>query len=190
MMHLLRRLVGALGVRRAKAPPPSPASPPPPLADAPLDVLAAKVMFSHLRNRQQKLGPPPTAFGHLDDTQTELLVRAMAAAVQAGGPMDGGKERRLRGALSAFGLQPETRGFVADAIRHPVQLQVLLRDIRDPHVASLFYAASLAALDKHDGVDRAYLQYLASRLRLPQDTLSRLHSQAGFSPATLPASGL
>lgn len=183
MMRLIRRLMDALGIlalRAAAAPMPDR----PPLADAPLDVLAAKVMLSHLRNRQQKLGPPPTAFGHLDDTQTELLVRAMVAAVHASGPMDDGKARRLRGALSAFGLQPETRGFVAEAIRVPLPLDAVLRGVRDPHVASLFYAASLAALDQHGAVDRAYLHYLASRLKLPQDTLSRLHSQSGFGPAS------
>ncbi len=195
MMRRIQRLLRRLGVPvPGSAVRPAPPPDAPPLAYAPLDMLAAKVMFSHLRNRQQKLGPPPTAFGHLDDTQAELLVRAMVAAVLANGPLDDAKERRVRGALSTFGLQAETRGFVADAIRRPVPLEALLRDVRDPHVGSLFYAASLAALDKHDGVNRAYLHYLASRLKLPQDTLSRLHSQSGFGPAlaqpAVPASGL
>lgn len=153
----------------------------PRLADAPLDVLAAKVVFSHLRNRQQKLGPPPTAFGHLDTPQTELLIRAMVAAVGAAGPIGEAGERGLRAALATFGLQTEAQGFVADALQHPAPLEGLLRQVRDPHVASLFYAASLAAADKHGEVGRAYLGYLAARLRLPADALARLHSQFGFA---------
>lgn len=184
MNAAIRRVLRALGVGRAVAAPVTPPAPAPPLRDAPLDVLAAKVMFSHLRNRQQKLGPPPTAFGHLDQTQTELLVRAMVCTAHAGGRMDNAQARRLRGALSAFGLQPDAQGFVADALRHPVPLDTLLQDVRDPHVASLFYAASLAAADSHDAVDRAFLHYLASRLKLPADALSRLHSQSGYSPAS------
>lgn len=185
MMQGVWLLLRRLGVPLGGAPRPAAMSPSTSLqeaglAHAPLDVLAAKVMFSHLRNRQQLLGPPPTAFGHLDESQAELLIRATVAAVLASGPFDEAKERQLRGALSSFGLQAEARGFIADAIKRPVPLDVLLRGVRDPHIASLFYAASLAAADKHDEVNRAYLNYLATRLKLPQDTLLRLHSQFGF----------
>ena len=187
MKEQVRRLANSalrhLGLRAASRAAPAPAAEEPALAHAPLDVLAAKVMFSHLRNRQQKLGPPPTAFGHLDDTQTELLIRAMVAALQASGPVDDAKERRLRAALSAFALQTTTQGFAAEAVRRPVPLEALLRTVRDPHVGSLFYTASLVAVDKHDEVNRAYLAYLAARLKLPADTLARLHSQHGYGTA-------
>ena len=177
----VRGLLHRLGLRLPNAPPPAPPQAAAPvLGDAPLDVLAAKVMFSHLRNRQQKLGPPPTAFGHLDAPQTEMLIRAMVAAANAGGPMDDAGERGLRAALAGFGLQPEAQGFVAGAVARPAPLEGLLREVRDPHVASLFYAASLAAANKHGEVSRAYLAYLAARLRLPEHTLARLHSQFGF----------
>lgn len=177
----LRRLLG-LPPRRAVLVGDA-ATPRPFLGDAPLDVLAAKIMFSHLRNRQQLLGPPPTAFGHLDEAQTELLIRAGVAAAHAGGRFDDAVERRLRGALSSFGLQADARGFLDAALRRPAPLENLLRDARDPHVASLFYAASLLAADKHDEASRAYLQYLAKRLKLPPETLARLHSQFGFAAA-------
>ena len=153
----------------------------PKLHDAPLDVLAAKLLFSHLRNRQQLLGPPPTAFGHLDQSQTELLVRAMIAASAASGRIDDAKERQLRGALSTFGLQPEAPDFIGYALARPAPLDALLADVRDAHVGSLFYAASLAAVDKHAEVNRAYLNYLAVRLNLPAEALTRMHSQYGYA---------
>lgn len=157
------------------------AAPPPPLTDAPLDVLAAKVLFSHLRNRQQLLGPPPTAFGHVDQSQSELLVRAMIAASAASGRIDAGKERQLRGALSTFGLTPDAPGFLDDALARPVPMDALLADVRDAHVGSLLYAAVLAGVDKHAAVNRAYLVYLAERLKLPADVLARLHAQYGYA---------
>ena len=164
------------------APPPG-AAPPADLQDAPLDVLVAKIVFSHLRNRQQLLGPPPTALGHLEPAQTELLVRAAVAAATAGGRLTEKGERALRGALSAAGLQPDDPAFIGNAIRRPAPLEVLLREVRDTHMASLVYAASLLASDKHDPVHRAYLHYLATRLHLPGDALARLHSQHGFELA-------
>lgn len=151
------------------------------LDEAPLDILAAKILFAHLRNRQQMLGPPPTAFGQLDEGQTELLIRAAIAAAFADGQLTAAEERQLRGALSASALQASGRHFVDDAIRSPVPLEMLLREVRDAHIASLFYAASLLAIDKHDDVNRAYLLYLARRLSLPAEVLERLHSQHGFA---------
>lgn len=166
-----------------------PAAPPEPaqqagLEAAPLDVLASKLAYSHLRNRQQLLGPPPTTLGHLDQNQAELLIRAAVAAAMADGHLDENEERRLRSALSTLASQAGEAGFVTAAIRKPLPLEVLLRDVRDPHLASLVYAASLLAIDKHGDINRAYLHYLATRLRLPQPVLDRLHAQYGYAPDT------
>lgn len=157
------------------------------LADAPLDVLAVKLAFSHLRNRQQLLGPPPTTLGHLDQNQAELLIRAAVTAAMADGHLDDNEERLLRASLSTLELQAGEPGFIALAIRKPLPLEVLLRDVRDPHLASLVYAASLMAIDKHGEINRAYLGYLAKRLRLPPAVLERLHSQYGYAPDATPA---
>lgn len=171
-----RWLGGAAGPERGEAPQAG-------LNDAPLDVLLNKIVFSHLRNRQQLLGPPPTALGHLDQPQTELLIRAAVAAAHAGGRFTAERERRLRGALSAAELQVPEFGFVAAAIRTPVPLETLLAQVTDGHLASLVYTASVLAADPHDPVDRAYLAFLAARLRLPAEVRSRLHSQHGFGEA-------
>ncbi len=152
------------------------------LVDAPLDVLASKLAYSHLRNRQQLLGPPPTTLGHLDQNQAELLIRAAVAAAMADGHLDDNEERMLRSALATLESQAGDIGFITAAIRKPLPLEVLLRDVRDPHLASLVYAASLLAIDKHGDINRAYLHYLATRLRLPQAVLERLHSQYGYAP--------
>ncbi|MGI4951563.1 MAG: DUF533 domain-containing protein [Janthinobacterium lividum] len=184
MLSRLQRLAWVRAARQrllglAPAEPPA-AVPGGDLADAPLEVLASKIVFSHLRNRQQLLGPPPTALGHLDQVEAELLIRAAIAAAQANGRFSEDSERTLRGALSANGLQVAEQGFVAAALRSPVPLDTLLSQVASPHIASLFYAASLLAIDKHDPVNRAYLAFVAARLRLSADTLARLHSQYGI----------
>ena len=84
--------------------------------------------------------------------------------------------------LATLESQAGDIGFITAAIRKPLPLEVLLRDVRDPHLASLVYAASLLAIDKHGDINRAYLHYLATRLRLPQAVLERLHSQYGYAP--------
>ena len=156
------------------------------LAGAPLDVLAVKLAFSHLRNRQQLLGPPPTTLGHLDQNQAELLIRAAVTAAMADGHLDDNEERRLRSSLATLESQAGEAGFITAAIRRPLPLEVMLRDVRDPHLASLVYAASLLAIDKHGETNRAYLHYLAMRLGLPPPVLERLHSQYGYAPPATP----
>ncbi len=186
LSRLLAELSRRLGLRgRAAAPPPEPVDDTV-LVDAPLDVLAVKLVFSHLRNRQQLLGPPPTTLGHLDQNQAELLIRAAVTAAMADGHLDENEERMLRSSLSTLESQAGEPNFITAAIRKPLPLEVLLRDVRDPHLASLVYAASLLAIDKHGDVNRAYLHYLAARLRLPGSVLTRLHSQYGYA-AEVPA---
>lgn len=145
----------------------------------PIEVLTAKILFSHARNRQQLLGPPPTALGHLDDRRTELLVQAAILAARASGPFDEDAERRLRGVLSSVGLQSTDPGFLARALAEPVGLDAILHQVRDAHVVSLVYAASLLGADRHDEAGQAWLRYLALRMKIPADTLLRLHSQFG-----------
>jgi uncharacterized membrane protein YebE (DUF533 family) len=187
LTHMLGAVAERLGLRRT----PAVADPPDKvvavLAQAPLDVLAVKLAYSHLRNRQQLLGPPPTSLGHLDQNQAELLIRAAVAAAMADGHLDGNEERMLRSSLSTLESQVGEENFITTAIRKPLPLEVLLRDVRDPHLASLVYAASLLAIDKHGDINRAYLHYLAMRLRLPPAVLDRLHSQYGYAAEPLAA---
>lgn len=145
----------------------------------PIEVLTAKILFSHARNRQQLLGPPPTALGHLDDRRTELLIQAAILAARASGPFDEDAERRLRGVLSSVGLQSTDAGFLARALAEPAGLDAILHQVRDAHVVSLVYAASLLGADRHDEAGQAWLRYLALRMKIPADTLVRLHSQFG-----------
>lgn len=147
----------------------------------PIEVLTAKILFSHARNRQQLLGPPPTALGHLDDSRTELLIQAAILAARASGPFDEDAERRMRGVLSSVGLQSTDPGFLARALAEPIGLDDILHQVRDAHVLSLVYAASLLGADGHDEAGQAWLRYLALRMKIPAETLVRLHSQFGVA---------
>ena len=121
-LALMSRRLGLGGSERPRDDPPAERGD---LADAPLDVLAVKLAFSHLRNRQQLLGPPPTTLGHLDQNQAELLIRAAVTAAMADGHLDDNEERLLRTSLSTLELQAGEPGFIALAIRKPLQLEVL-----------------------------------------------------------------
>lgn len=145
--------------------------------------LAEKVLRSHLQNRSQLLDPPPAGLANLDRAQRELLVRAMIAAAQASGEVTEGEMRRIERALAVLGSGEEERGFLRDALRSPVALGELLREVRDAQTASRVYAASLLAIDRHDRVSRAWLHYLALRLELPLEVVAALHRRFGHEVA-------
>lgn len=155
------------------------------LPGAPLDVLAGKVLYDHIRNKQQLMGPPPTALGHVDRHQAELLIRAAVASATADGHLGKDEERTLRTALATLEAQVGEPGFITLVIARPTPLESLLKDVRDAHMSSLFYAASLLAIDKHNATNRSYLRFLATRLRLPREVVARLHSQYGMAIDTV-----
>lgn len=173
-----QRLLGSLGWI---SDPDRPDRPHTPLAVSlgPIEILAAKIIYSHARNRQQLLGPPPTVLGHLDDAGTELLIQAAILAARASGPFDEAAERRVRGVLSGAGLQSSDAGFLQRALERPASLDQILHQVRDAHMVSLIYAASLLGADRHDEAGQSWLHYLAVRMKIPAETLARLHSQFG-----------
>jgi uncharacterized membrane protein YebE (DUF533 family) len=51
----------------------------------------------------------------------------------------------------------------------------LAREVADEDTATRFYAVSVAAIQRGANTNRAYLDYIASRLRVPADVVIRLN---------------
>lgn len=137
--------------------------------------LAAKVLQHHLRARRSSLQASPEVFAGVSADEAVLLIRAMIAAAYADGRLSAQEHGRIRRALAAVGSTEEEREFLARELREPVALEALLREVRDGEAAARFYGASLLAVDRHERVNRAFLQYLAGRLQLPPEVVVRLH---------------
>ncbi|WP_207482833.1 DUF533 domain-containing protein [Arenibaculum pallidiluteum] len=143
-------------------------------------ILASKVLQGHLQNRHQLLDPPPSDLRDLSAEDATLLIRAMIAAAHANGDLDEQERRRISGVLSTTVLDADVRSVLERAMTEPVSLELLLRQVGSPWMASRFYAVSLAAVDKESAVNRAYLNYLALRLGLPADLVVRLNRRMGL----------
>lgn len=148
--------------------------------DTLLGVLATKTLMRHLRNRHRSLGPAPLDLGAIESDEAKLLIRTMIAAAQADGRIDSRERSHILGALDRLGLAEDQRPFVEEAMRASIPLNDVVRAVDGPQTAAHVYAVSLLAVDKNAPVVRAYLEYLAARLRLPRDVVTRLHQQFGF----------
>jgi uncharacterized membrane protein YebE (DUF533 family) len=146
--------------------------------DEPLvEIVAGKVLFAWLRNRQQLLVPYTIDLAKLDDSEVELLVQAMIVASQADGTVDGKERDRVRLALERLNATPEQLSRVDAALDRPKPLAHALANVKDVQTGAIVYAASLLAIDRRKLVNRQYLRYLSARLQLPKDVCRALEQR-------------
>jgi hypothetical protein len=138
-------------------------------------VLADKVLLAWLRNRYQLLFPFLLDLSRLDERQSAVATQAMIAAAQADGTFDLKERERIgeiarrMGAGAAVALE--------DAIADQQPLAAVLAQVSDVQTAALIYAVSLMAVNQRSSVNRLYLKYLATRLRLSEELVGSLEQR-------------
>ena len=121
----------------------------------------------------------PDAAPAADGQPFELtLVRAMIGAAKANGHVDAAEQARLFEQVDRLGLDAEAKGFVFDALGKPVDLAELASAAATPEQAAELYLASRLAIDPDHPGEKAYLEALAHRLKLPGDLVAHLNRQA------------
>jgi uncharacterized membrane protein YebE (DUF533 family) len=142
-----------------------------------VEVIASKILVDWLRNRQQLLAPYTLDFAKLDAPDIEIVVHAMMAAAAADGTLDGRERSRVETALRRLNRDESQWAKLAPMLDQPRALPDVLLQVRDPQTAALVYAASLAAIDQRERVNRYYLRYLAARLHLPRDLVKTIEQR-------------
>ncbi|KAA0687686.1 tellurite resistance TerB family protein [Azospirillum brasilense] len=138
---------------------------------------------------QQRTAPPPDAapsgsgegaFPELamEDQHALLLIRAMIAAANADGEISAAERQRVMSALDEAGGGPEERQIVERELSQPQSLDSLVRSVTDPDMAEQVYLASLMAVDREHEAERAYLSYLATRLKIAPQRAEQLNQAA------------
>jgi uncharacterized membrane protein YebE (DUF533 family) len=132
---------------------------------------------------QAEILPPPkdTPFAPKAseaESRARLLVTAMISAAKADGYIDQAEQKHIFDKLDATGLDTESKAYVMDQLRAPLDLDAIVRDAKQPEVAAEVYAASLLAIDPDHPAEKAYLQMLAARLGLPEQLVAEIHKTA------------
>jgi len=107
-----------------------------------------------------------------------VLVRAMVAAAKADGNVDAEEQQRLFAEVERLGLDSEAKAFVFDLLSRPVDLASVTGAVATPEQGAEVYLASRMAIDPDVPAERAYLDALAARLKLPAELRAQLDSQA------------
>lgn len=120
----------------------------------------------------------PSATPATDGSPFELvLIRAMIGAAKADGHVDAEEQRRLFEQVDRLGLDAEAKAFVFDALARPIALDELATAVRTQEQAAEVYLASRLAIDPDHPAEKAYLEALAARLKLPGDLIAHLDRQ-------------
>jgi uncharacterized membrane protein YebE (DUF533 family) len=112
----------------------------------------------------------------------KTLVRAMIAAAKADGRIDGEEKDAIFKRLEAMSLSPEEKAWVFDELSSPLDIEAVVARADTPEHAAEIYAASLVAISADTAAERAYLEALASRLKLEPGLVAEIHATAGQRP--------
>jgi uncharacterized membrane protein YebE (DUF533 family) len=105
-----------------------------------------------------------------------VLIRAMIGAAKADGHVDADEQQRLFAEVERRGLEPEAKAFVFDLLSQPVDLGAITSAVATPEQGAEVYLASRLAINPDVPAERAYLDALAARLKLPAQLRATLDS--------------
>lgn len=140
--------------------------------------------------RQDAFVPSPSDT-HAHEELGKSLVRAMIAAAKADGKIDAEEKEAIFGRLETMSLSSEEKAWVFDELSSALDINAVVARADTPEHAVEIYAASLVAITADTAAERAYLDALASKLRLEPDLVAEIHKAAGEQapePATAPPS--
>ena len=106
-----------------------------------------------------------------------VLIKAMIAAANADGHIDGDEQAAVFDAVNKLQLDTEARALVFDTLQDPPSFETLASQASGIEQASEIYLASRLAIDPDHPAEQRYLERLADRLALPPDLVAHLERQ-------------
>jgi uncharacterized membrane protein YebE (DUF533 family) len=105
------------------------------------------------------------------------LVRAMIGAAKADGHIDADEQKAIFDHVEQAGMDAEEKAFVFDALSQPTDLSAIAASARNQEQAAELYLATRLVIDLDHPAERAYLDALAHRLKLPAELAAHLSAQ-------------
>lgn len=111
------------------------------------------------------------------DTVSLAILTAMISAAKADGHIDAEEQKRIFGKLDEANLDTESKAFLMDELRKPLDIDAVVRSATSPELALEIYTASLLAIDPDDPAEQAYLNMLAARLKLAPELKATIEKE-------------
>jgi uncharacterized membrane protein YebE (DUF533 family) len=128
-----------------------------------------------LDNVDPRFIPAPEVQGNNNFSLT--LITAMISAAKADGHIDSKEQAVIFEHVEKLTLDAESKGFVFDALREPLDLAKLTANVQGVEQASEVYLVSRLIADGDHPAEKPYLQALAHKLNLPKELVAHLDHQ-------------
>lgn len=126
--------------------------------------------------------PPAAPFAQLPAPQQEdhawAMLKAMIAAAKSDGHLDDRERGLVEAEMHRLAADPALRARVDAELRRPVEPADVAAGIAGPEQAAEVYLASLVVCDTTTTMERAYLDALATALKLPPSLKADLEARA------------
>jgi uncharacterized membrane protein YebE (DUF533 family) len=107
-----------------------------------------------------------------------VLLRAMIGAAKSDGHVDAAEQQHLFAAVERMSLDAEAKAFIFDLLAKPVDLTDISSKVTSEAQAGEVYLAARLAIDPDQPAEQAYLDALASGMKLPAQLREHLDKQA------------
>jgi len=140
--------------------------------------LAQKVLFGWMQNRHQTLYPLVLNLRNMTAGERQLIVGAVALALQAG-ERDDQSARRGETWLRSVGGGDGDVAALTEALRVCCRVDVFVAAVRSAGQGPQAYAAAVGALSRRDLVNRRFHDYFAARLGLADEVARSMNRRYG-----------
>jgi uncharacterized membrane protein YebE (DUF533 family) len=106
-----------------------------------------------------------------------VMVRAMIAAAQADGRLDGAERGAIAERIAGLDVSASDRMELLAEIERPVALDALIAEASSPERAVEIYTAARLAVDLDTPAERAWFELLAARLGLAPELVAAIGAQ-------------
>jgi uncharacterized membrane protein YebE (DUF533 family) len=103
----------------------------------------------------------------------------MVGAAKADGHIDATEQQRLFSEVERLGLDAAAKAYVFDLLTQNVDINSIAAAVSTPEQGAEVYLASRLAIDPDVPAERAYLDALSAKLKLPAELRSHLDAQTG-----------
>lgn len=125
--------------------------------------------------------PQTPAQTQVVESAAQLVLKGMINASKADGKIDPTEMQRIVGKLQESGMDDQTRAWVLNEMRQPLDLDAFAAEIPGQEVAAQVYAASLLAIEIDTDGERAYLAELAQKTGLHPMVAEHIQQSMGVT---------
>ena len=109
-----------------------------------------------------------------------LLIRAMIAAANADGVIDGEERNRILKKLETADLSDQEHSFIVKELLSPAGLEDIISQVKSTETAKKVYTVSLLAIEVDTDAERIYMNTLAQQLGLDESDLNDIYRTLGI----------